>query len=175
MYTMEESKKILKQIDKVEDERYKSILRNIVLEITEKDTSKGISKCNINKIPKDQVQVDEKDIMKYIIQTIIDLGIPANVRGYNYIKEALRLMVLDIEGVDKVATRLYIDIAKKYKTTPSRVERGIRYAIEMSCSRGNLETLYDMFGYTINSKKGRPTNSEFIALVSDKIKLEFNM
>ena len=113
--------------------------------------------------------------MKYIIQTIIDLGIPANVRGYNYIKEALRLVVLDIEGVDKVVTRLYIDIAKKYKTTPSRVERGIRYAIEMSCSRGHLDTLYDMFGYTINSKKGRPTNSEFIALVSDKIKLEFNM
>ncbi len=172
MYTIRECKEIMKEIDKIEDERSQRILRNIVLELTEESINKEVLEKS-DEIQKEKV--DEKEIIKYISDTIIALGIPASLNGYNYIKEALKLTVFDIERLDKITGRLYPDIAKKYNTTSSRVERSIRHAIEVAWSRGDIKLLDDIFGYTIDCEKGRPTNSEFIALISEKIRLKFNM
>ena len=106
---------------------------------------------------------------------MIKLGMPANLKGYHYIIEALILTISDMERLDKITTRLYPDIAKKYNTIPSRVERSIRHAIESAWSRGDVEIFYEIFGYTIKSETGKPTNSEFIALIIDRIRLKFNM
>ena len=103
---------------------------------------------------------------------IHELGVPAHIKGYQYLREAIIMSVNDIEMLNSITKILYPEIAKKHKTTSSRVERAIRHAIEVAWSRGKLETIEEMFGYTINSGKGKPTNSEFIALISDKIRLQ---
>lgn len=172
MYTIRECKEIMKEIDKIEDERSQRILRSIIFELTEESINKDVLEKGAE-IQKEKA--DEKEIIKYITDTIINLGIPARLNGYNYIKEALKLTVFDIEKLDKITGRLYPDIAKKYNTTSSRVERSIRHAIEVAWSRGDIKLLDDIFGYTIDCEKGRPTNSEFIALISEKIRLKFNM
>lgn len=101
-----------------------------------------------------------------------EIGVPANIKGYNFIRESIMISVNNSELLNYITKELYPQVAKKYATTPSRVERAIRHAIEVSWSRGNLNTKDSLFSYTINSNKGKPTNSEFIALISDKIRLE---
>ena len=100
-----------------------------------------------------------------------DAGMPANISGYQYLREAIMMAVEDIDMLGSITKILYPTIAKKYQTTASRVERAIRHAIEVAWSRGKMETLDALFGYTINTGKGKPTNSEFIALIADKIRL----
>ena len=95
------------------------------------------------------------------------------LRGYQYLREAIMMSVEDSEMMGSITKILYPTIAKKYRTTASRVERAIRHAIEVAWNRGRMETLDDMFGYTINTGKGKPTNSEFIALIADKIRLKY--
>ena len=104
---------------------------------------------------------------------IHEIGVPAHIKGYQYLREAIMMSVQDIEMLNSITKILYPTIAKKYQTTPSRVERAIRHAIEVAWSRGKVELLEEMFGYTISSGKGKPTNSEFIALIADKIRLEY--
>lgn len=110
-----------------------------------------------------------------VTHIIHDIGIPAHIKGYQYLRDAIIMAVNDNEIINSITKVLYPDIAKKYQTTPSRVERAIRHAIEVAWNRGNTETLNDMFGYTINTGKGKPTNSEFIALISDKLRLEYGI
>lgn len=172
MYTKERCKEIMKEIDKIDNWTCRKVLRSIVMELTEDSKEKETLEKEF--AVKEKV-VDEKEIVKYITETIIRLGVPANLRGYYYIKEAIMLSVLDMNKLDKVTTRLYPKIAKKYDTTPPRVERAIRHAIETAWSRGEIEACYDIFGYTIKSEKGRPTNSEFIALLSDRVKMKFDI
>ncbi len=113
----------------------------------------------------------ERDLEKDVTDMIHEIGVPAHIKGYQYLREAIMMSVEDIEMLNSITKILYPTIAKRFSTTPSRVERAIRHAIEVAWSRGKMETLESLFGYTINTGKGKPTNSEFIALIADKIRL----
>ena len=104
---------------------------------------------------------------------IHEIGVPAHIKGYHYLREAIMMCVEDVDMLNAITKALYPEIAKKFQTTSSRVERAIRHAIEVAWSRGRMETLDSLFGYTINTGKGKPTNSEFIALIADKIRLRY--
>ena len=107
-----------------------------------------------------------------VTDIIHEIGVPAHIKGYQYLRDAIIMSVNDIEMLNSITKILYPTIAKKYQTTASRVERAIRHAIEVSWNRGKMDTIDALFGYTINNGKGKPTNSEFIALIADKIRLE---
>lgn len=113
------------------------------------------------------------DLEKDVTEIIHEIGVPAHIKGYQYLREAIMISVSDVEMLNSITKILYPTIAKKFQTTPSRVERAIRHAIEVAWSRGKMETLDALFGYTINTGKGKPTNSEFIALIADKIRLQY--
>jgi two-component system response regulator (stage 0 sporulation protein A) len=116
------------------------------------------------------------DNIEYVVTDIIhQIGIPAHIKGYHYLRTAILLSVEDTQMINCVTKLLYPTVAKQYQTTSSRVERAIRHAIEIAWDRGNVDTLNSFFGYTIHTAKGKPTNSEFIALISDKLKLKFKM
>ena len=117
----------------------------------------------------------EYDIQKDVTKIIRDLGIPAHIKGYQYIREGIIMAIHDVNMMNYITKLLYPTIAQKYKTTSSSVERAIRHAIEVAWSRGKIELLEEMFGYTISAGKGKPTNSEFIALIADKLRLEYHM
>ena len=114
-----------------------------------------------------------RDLEKDVTEMIHEIGVPAHIKGYQYLREAIMMSVDEIEMLSSIKKFLYPTIAKNYQTTPSRVERAIRHAIEVAWSRGRMETLDALFGYTINTGKGKPTNSEFIALIADKIRLQY--
>ena len=115
---------------------------------------------------------DEYNTELRITETIQRVGIPAHIKGYHYIRTAITMMTDDMELAHSVTKVLYPAVAKRFDTTPQRVERAIRHAIEVAWNRGDPAVLNDMFGYTIDSERGKPTNSEFIAMISDKIRLE---
>ena len=108
-----------------------------------------------------------------VTNIIHEIGVPAHIKGYQYLRDAIIMSVDNREVINSITKVLYPTIAKMNKTTPSRVERAIRHAIEVAWSRGKMDTIDDLFGYTINTGKGKPTNSEFIALISDKIRLDY--
>lgn len=110
---------------------------------------------------------------KEVTAMIHEVGVPAHIKGYQYLREAIMMTVQDMTVLNAITKVLYPTIAEKFHTTPSRVERAIRHAIEVAWSRGRMETLDNLFGYTINYGKGKPTNSEFIALISDRIRLQY--
>jgi len=112
------------------------------------------------------------DLEAEITSIIHEIGVPAHIKGYMYLREAITLVVNDIELLSAVTKELYPTIAKKYNTTASRVERAIRHAIEVAWGRGQVEAINKLFGYTIHNEKGKPTNSEFIAMVADKLRLK---
>ncbi|ABK61161.1 MULTISPECIES: sporulation transcription factor Spo0A [Clostridium] len=112
------------------------------------------------------------DLESEITNIIHEIGVPAHIKGYMYLREAISMVVNDVELLSAVTKELYPSIAKKYNTTASRVERAIRHAIEVAWSRGQVETINRIFGYTIHNGKGKPTNSEFIAMVADKLRLK---
>ncbi len=114
-----------------------------------------------------------RNLEKDVTDMIHEIGVPAHIKGYQYLREAIMMSVEDIEMLNSITKILYPTIAKKYQTTSSRVERAIRHAIEVAWNRGRMETLDALFGYTINTGKGKPTNSEFIALIADKIRLQY--
>ena len=102
---------------------------------------------------------------------IHEIGVPAHIKGYQYLREAIILTVENMDVINAVTKVLYPEVAKRFGTTPSRVERAIRHAIEVAWDRGDIETLQKYFGYTVNSAKGKPTNSEFIAMIADRLQL----
>ena len=103
---------------------------------------------------------------------IHEIGVPAHIKGYQYLREAIILTVENMDVINAVTKVLYPEVAKRFGTTPSRVERAIRHAIEVAWDRGDIETLQKYFGYTVNSAKGKPTNSEFIAMIADRLQLK---
>ncbi|MED4581528.1 sporulation transcription factor Spo0A [Brevibacillus choshinensis] len=107
-----------------------------------------------------------------ITSIIHEIGVPAHIKGYLYLREAITMVYNDVELLGSITKVLYPDIAKKFNTTASRVERAIRHAIEVAWSRGNLDSISSLFGYTISNTKAKPTNSEFIAMVADKLRIE---
>lgn len=123
----------------------------------------------------DNQAVNDRSLEAEITNIIHDIGIPAHIKGYQYLRDSIIMSVTDADVINSITKILYPTIAKKYQTTSSRVERAIRHAIEVAWNRGNTDTLNDLFGYTISNGKGKPTNSEFIALISDKIRLEYNI
>ncbi|MCM3743308.1 sporulation transcription factor Spo0A [Sporosarcina luteola] len=107
-----------------------------------------------------------------ITSIIKEIGVPAHIKGYAFLREAIQMVYTDVDLLGSVTKILYPDIAEKYKTTPSRVERAIRHAIEVAWNRGNYDVISKTFGYTVHHLKSKPTNSEFIAMIADKIRLE---
>ncbi|MGN0546978.1 MAG: sporulation transcription factor Spo0A [Acutalibacteraceae bacterium] len=112
-----------------------------------------------------------KDLEVVVSQIMHQIGVPAHIRGYQYLREAIILSVNNSEMISSVTKVLYPTVAKVFKTTPSRVERAIRHAIEVAWDRGDVDVLSSYFGYTIQNERGKPTNSEFIAMISDNLKL----
>lgn len=113
-----------------------------------------------------------KTLESEVTNIIHEIGVPAHIKGYQYLRDGIMMVVKDIELINSITKQLYPSIAKAYNTTPSRVERAIRHAIEVAWSRGQVETIDSLFKYTINVGKGKPTNSEFIAMIADKLRLE---
>lgn len=120
----------------------------------------------------DAVQ-EEISLETRVTDMIHEIGIPAHIKGYHYLRDAIMMAVEDMDVLNAVTKVLYPTVAKKHQTTASRVERAIRHAIEVAWSRGKLDTLDDLFGYTVSNGKGKPTNSEFIALIADTLRLEY--
>lgn len=114
----------------------------------------------------------EKSIEVEITNIIHEIGVPAHIKGYQYLREAITMVVNDIDLLSGITKELYPGIAEKFNTTPSRVERAIRHAIEVAWSRGRLDTINKLFGYTVHDEKGKPTNGEFIAMVADKLRMQ---
>ena len=115
----------------------------------------------------------ERNLETDVTNIIHEIGVPAHIKGYQYLRDAIMLSVEDVEMLNSITKILYPTIAKKPQTTPSRVERAIRHAIEVAWNRGKMDTIDELFGYTVSNGKGKPTNSEFIALIADKIRLEY--
>ena len=130
------------------------------------------------KIKAVETNVNEKEYLERNLETdvtniIHEVGVPAHIKGYQYLRDAIIMSVTDMEMLNSITKILYPTIAKQHQTTPSRVERAIRHAIEVAWSRGKMDTIEELFGYTVSGGKGKPTNSEFIALIADKIRLEY--
>jgi len=113
-----------------------------------------------------------KNLDVAVTNIIHEMGVPAHIKGYHYLRDAILMVINEVNLLGAVTKELYPKIAEKYHTTPSRVERAIRHAIELAWDRGNVEMMTKYFGYTINLDRGKPTNSEFIAMVADKLRIE---
>ena len=117
-------------------------------------------------------QVNQTSIETMVTNIIHEIGVPAHIKGYQYLREAIIIAVEDMDVINAITKILYPQVAKTFQTTPSRVERAIRHAIEVAWDRGDLDTLQRFFGYTVSNTTGKPTNSEFIALIADKLQLQ---
>lgn len=112
------------------------------------------------------------DLERYVTKIMLQIGVPAHLKGYHYLREAIMLAKQDMEVVSSVTKLLYPAVAKTFSSSDQKVERAIRNAVEVSWKRGNIETFEELFGYSIDTGKGRPTNSEYIARIADKIRLD---
>ena len=119
-----------------------------------------------------RMQKQEQSLESIVTEIIHEIGVPAHIKGYQYLREAIILTINDMDVINAVTKVLYPAVAKKFHTTPSRVERAIRHAIEVAWDRGDIETLQRFFGYTVSNIKGKPTNSEFIAMIADRLSLQ---
>lgn len=119
-----------------------------------------------------KAQEELDDLEAQVTKIIHQIGVPAHIKGYQFLRDAILLTISDHGYINAVTKRLYPEIAKRNMTTASRVERAIRHAIEVAWDRGDVDTLNSYFGYTIHNLRGKPTNSEFIAMISDKIRLD---
>lgn len=117
-------------------------------------------------------RIGDVDLETRVTNILHEIGVPAHIRGYHYMREAILMAIDDIDVLNYITKELYPSIAKKCNTTPSRVERAIRHAIEVAWSRGKVDAIDSLFGYTVSTHKGKPTNSEFIALIADRLRLE---
>lgn len=145
---------------------------NLVVHIRQSgEKGAGIARSNTYS-PRQPVEAKPVNLDASITSIIHEIGVPAHIKGYLYLREAISMVYNDIELLGSITKVLYPDIAKKYNTTASRVERAIRHAIEVAWSRGNIDSISSLFGYTVSMTKAKPTNSEFIAMVADKLRLE---
>jgi len=127
---------------------------------------------NLSRVRKSLLLANPNNIEFNITEIIHELGVPAHIKGYLYLRDAIIMVYNDIEILGAITKVLYPRVAEKHKTTPTRVERAIRHAIEVAWNRGNVEIIKSTFGYTINTSKTKPTNSEFIAMIADRLKIE---
>lgn len=115
------------------------------------------------------------EIDSAITQIIHEIGVPAHIKGYHYLREAIGIVFQDVEILGSITKTLYPRIAERFKTTPSRVERAIRHSIEVAWGRGNMDAIRNVFGYTVSASRTKPTNSEFIAMIADKLRMEYKV
>ena len=128
---------------------------------------------NLEEVFRSKVEEDNEANIEAMVSNIIKLvGVPAHIKGYQFLREAIMWTIDDMGIINAVTKELYPGIAKKYDTTSSRVERAIRHAIEVAWERGDIDTINKLFGYTVHTSKGKPTNSEFIAMIADKLRLQ---
>jgi two-component system response regulator (stage 0 sporulation protein A) len=126
-------------------------------------------------LPKAKGMPTQHTLETEVTNVIHEIGVPAHIKGYQYLRDAIIMVINDMDILNSITKQLYPNIAKHYNTTPSRVERAIRHAIEVAWSRGKMDTIDKLFGYTVNNGKGKPTNSEFIALIADRLRLEMQV
>ncbi len=131
------------------------------------------SRSGAGTLPK--MTADEHDMEAQVTKIIHQIGVPAHIKGYQYLRTAIMMTISDSELINSVTKILYPSVAKKYSTTTSRVERAIRHAIEVAWDRGDIDTLNSYFGYTIQNNRGKPTNSEFIAMIADNLRLKYKL
>ena len=145
----------------------------LVTQIKQVAGKKGfVQESPVKNSPEKEALQNKRMIDNIITNVIKEIGVPAHIKGYSYLREAIQMVYSDIELLGSITKVLYPEIAKKFQTTPSRVERAIRHAIEVAWNRGNYETISKLFGYTVHHLKSKPTNSEFIAMIADKIRME---
>ena len=149
--------------------RIRQIVDNI---IDSNDVKKALTYVDDTEIKVNKNQSVDDNLIAQITNIMHEIGIPAHIKGYMFAREAISMVVNDIELLSGITKILYPLIGEKYNTTANRVERAIRHAIDVAWSRGQVETINKIFGYTINNEKGKPTNSEFIAMVADKVRLQ---
>ncbi len=143
-------------------------IRNVVkpIEIRDNNIKNFLGETNV----KEEMPLDAQ-----IARTLHEIGVPAHIKGYLYLRDAITMVYNDVELLGAVTKNLYPEIARKYRTTSSRVERAIRHAIEVAFSRGNIDAISNIFSYTVNVTKSKPTNSEFIAMIADRLRLAHNV
>ena len=156
-------KLLIKRIKEIKFYNPEQVTSNNLLEKPSKPKYIEISKKQTN---------SETNLEALVTNLIHEIGVPAHIKGYQYLREAIMMVVEDIDVINQITKCLYPQIAQKFKTTPSRVERAIRHAIEVAWGRGQQEAVENIFGYTVSASKGKPTNSEFIAMIADKLRLE---
>ena len=130
----------------------------------------GVPRESLAQVPVG-IKDESCDLEAVVTEYIHELGVPAHIKGYHYLRTAIMMVVKDMDLLNYITKELYPEIAKAYQTTSSRVERAIRHSIEVAWTRGKPQTMNEVFGYTINTGKGKPTNSEFIAMIADRIRL----
>jgi len=138
------------------------------LPIIKSDYTGSVGKVSQRPTQQKSLEIEVTNIMH-------EIGVPAHIKGYQYLRDAIMMVVKDLDIINSITKQLYPSIAKEYNTTPSRVERAIRHAIEVAWSRGQIDAINSLFGYTISGVKGKPTNSEFIAMIADKLRLELKV
>ena len=147
---------------------------SMITGMTMKKTIEGnVMKINLDEHEKERVQ--KLELEQDITDILHEIGIPAHIKGYMYLRTAILETFMNTDYLGQITKVLYPEIARRYMTTSSRVERAIRHAIEVAWTRGNIDAIDDIFGYTISASKAKPTNSEFIAMISDKLRLEHRM
>ncbi len=140
-----------------------------------KNSSHSSSLPQVTSSGETEYKLSALGLEKEVTSVIHEIGIPAHIKGYQYLRDAIIMAINDMDILNSITKQLYPNIAKKYNTTPSRVERAIRHAIEVAWSRGKMDTIDKLFGYTVNNGKGKPTNSEFVALIADRLRLELQV
>lgn len=153
------------------DER-KVYLSKTLMELAEEGWTLGelLDAAGVRLVAKQETE--KKDLVVQIASIIHEIGVPSHIKGYPYLRKAIEIAVKDADSINAVTKVLYPKVAEEFGTTASRVERAIRHAIEVGWDRGDLETLQEYFGYTVSNAKGKPTNSEFIAMVADELRLQ---
>ncbi len=131
-----------------------------------------MSQPPVSLLPEESSLTRSVNLEAMVTSVIHEIGVPAHIKGYQYLREAIKIAVNDMDVINAITKVLYPQVARTFSTTPSRVERAIRHAIEVAWDRGDLETLQRFFGYTVSNTKGKPTNSEFIALIADRLQLQ---
>lgn len=147
-------------------------IREMFSSIDTQDISRRVSQVQMVEREAAATRRGPIDLETEITSIIHEIGVPAHIKGYMYLREAITMVVNDMELLSAVTKELYPSIAKKYNTTASRVERAIRHAIEVAWGRGQVDAINKLFGYTVHNEKGKPTNSEFIAIIADKLRLK---
>ena len=150
---------LVSRIRQLKDTGYPAVIRS--------DYSNDV-KTSRHSQPKKNLEMEITNIMH-------EIGVPAHIKGYQYLRDAIKMVVNEMDIINSITKQLYPTIAREYNTTPSRVERAIRHAIEVAWSRGQVDAIDQIFGYTVSIGKGKPTNSEFIAMVADKLRLEMKV